>query len=96
MKIELNKQDEIDRLEEKQNRLLRSKEERTSKINFINNKRGAKIKRLEEKMFIDRTKLDKFIEKVDLEIEKNAKLIIASAEYAQRLGDKYSKIRRKK
>lgn len=88
------KLDEIDMLEEKRKNLLRAKEERLSKVNFRNNKRGAKIKHLEEKMFLERTDLDKFMEKIDLELEKNSKLIIAAAEYAQKLGAKYS--RRKK
>ena len=83
------KTDEIDMLEEKQKSLIRAQEEATSKANFKTNKIGAVIKRLEEKMFFIRSELDKFKEKTDLELEKNAKLIIASAEYAQKLGSKY-------
>ena len=90
MKI-FRKVDEIDVLEEKQKDLERAKEEKTSKINLKNNKIGAKVKRLEEKMFINRAELTKFTEKIDLELEKNSKLIIASAEYAQKLGNKYKK-----
>ena len=51
MKI-FRKVDEIDVLEEKQKDLERAKEEKTSKINLKNNKIGAKVKRLEEKMFL--------------------------------------------
>lgn len=87
--FKFRKADEIDVLEEKQKELIRAKEERTSKINLKNNKIGAKVKRLEEKMFFNRTELDKFLEKKDLELEKNSKLIIAAAEYAQKLGSKY-------
>lgn len=90
MKI-FRKVDEIDVLEEKQKDLERAKEEKTSKINLKNNKIGAKVKRLEEKMFLNRAELTKFTEKIDLELEKNSKLIIASAEYAQKLGNKYKK-----
>ena len=90
MKI-FRKVDEIDVLEEKQKDLERAKEEKTSKINLKNNRIGAKVKRLEEKMFLNRAELTKFTEKIDLELEKNSKLIIASAEYAQKLGNKYKK-----
>jgi hypothetical protein len=90
MKI-FRKEDEIDVLEEKQRKLEAAKEEKTSKINLKNNKIGAKVKRLEEKMFQNRTTLSKFTEKIDLELEKNAKLIIAASEYAQKLGAKYKK-----
>lgn len=88
MKI-FRKADEIDKLEERQASLIRAEEERTSKTNLKNNKIGAKVKRLEEKMFLNRAKLDKFKEKNALELEKNSKLIIAAAEYAQKLGLKY-------
>lgn len=90
MKI-FRKEDEIDVLEEKQKNLERAKEEKTSKVNLKNNKIAAKVKRLEEKMFLNRSNLDKYTEKIDLELEKNSKLIIASAEYAQKLGNKYKK-----
>lgn len=81
----------IDVLEQEQKRLEASKEEMTSKINLKNNKIGAKVKRLEEIMYKNRVKLDKFLENADLQLDKNAKLIVAEAEYAQRLGNKYNK-----
>lgn len=81
----------IDMLEQEQKRLEASKEEMTSKINLKNNKIGAKVKRLEEIMYKNRVKLDKFLENADLQLDKNAKLIVTEAEYAQRLGNKYNK-----
>ena len=86
-----NRKNTIDKLEANQKALEQSKEEMTSKINLKNNKIGAKVKRLEEIMYKNRVKLDKFKENVDLQLEKNSKLIVAEAEYAQNLGNKYSK-----
>lgn len=86
-----NKKNTIDKLEANQKRLEESKEEMTSKINFKNNRIGARVKRLEEKMFKNRNKLEKFKENVDLQLEKNSKLIVAEAEYAENLGKKYGK-----
>lgn len=86
-----NRKNTIDRLEANQKALEQSKEEMTSKINLKNNKIGAKVKRLEEIMYKNRVKLDKFKENVDLQLEKNSKLIVAEAEYAESLGKKYSK-----
>lgn len=81
----------IDKLEQEQKRLEASKEEMTSKINLKNTRIGAKVKRLEEIMFKNRIKLDKYLENVDLQLDKNSKLIVAEAEYAQNLGKKYNK-----
>ena len=86
-----NRKNTIDKLEANQKELEQSKEEMTSKINLKNNRIGAKVKRLEEIMYKNRVKLDKFKENVDLQLEKNSKLIVAEAEYAENLGKKYSK-----
>lgn len=86
-----NRKNTIDKLENNQKRLEASKEEMTSKINLKNNRIGAKVKRLEEIMYKNRVKLDKFKENVDLQLEKNSKLIVAEAEYAENLGKKYNK-----
>ena len=88
MKI-FRKTDEIDQLESKQSELEARKEDIISKTNLKNNRIGAKVKRLEEKMYANRVAKDLAIEKIDLELEKNSKLIIATAEYAQKLGAKY-------
>lgn len=90
MKI-FRKVDEIDMLEAKQRDLEAAKEEVISKTNLKNNKIGARRDRLEEIMFHNTLAKDKAVEKIDLELEKNAKLIIAASEYAQKLGAKYKK-----
>lgn len=84
--------DKIDKLEAKQVKLESSKEEKTSKINAKNNRIGARVKRLEEKMYMNRLALDKFLAKTDLELERNAKMITAEAQYAGALGAKYKSI----
>lgn len=84
--------DKIDKLEAKQVKLESSKEEKTSKINAKNNRIGARVKRLEEKMYMNRLALDKFLSKTDLELERNAKMITAEAQYAGALGAKYKSI----
>lgn len=81
----------IDILEREQKKLEESKEEMTSKVNLKNTKIGAKVKRLEEIMFKNRLELEKFIENVDLQLDKNAKLIVAESEYAENLAKKYNK-----
>ena len=88
--------DEIDRLEEEQNKLERDLERKKSKINSINSKLEAKIKRLEEIAYINRTDLEKFEASINLKLDKNSKLIIAASEYAQKLGAKYNKKRKRK
>lgn len=94
MKI-FNRENTIDRLENKQKALIAAREERKSKIDFKNARLYSKQKRLEDKMYINREKLDKFNEKIDLELDRNAKLIIAEAEYAKQLGTKYNRITKK-
>jgi hypothetical protein len=83
----------IDRLEKIQRNTEISIEEKTSKTNFKNNKIGAKVKRLEEKMYKNRLDLEKFVENANLQLDKNSKLIIAEAEYAQKLGSKYKVVK---
>ena len=87
--------DEIDRLEEEQNKLERDLERKKSKINCINSKLEAKIKRLEEIAYINRTDLEKFTTSINLKLDKKAKIIIAASEYAQKLGAKYNKKRKR-
>ena len=77
--------DKIDKLEAKQVKLESSKEEKTSKINAKNNRIGARVKRLEEKMYMNRLALDKFLAKTDLELERNAKMITAEHNMLERL-----------
>lgn len=88
------KTDEIDQLEKKQNKLISKKENKTSRVNCKNTRIYAKIKRMEEKMYDNRINLDRHNEKIDLELEKNSKLIIASAEYAKKLSSKYTSTNR--
>ena len=79
----------IDRLEQKQKELEASIESEKSSIAYENSRIEAKIKKLEEKAFANRTHLEKFIESKNLQIEKNKKLILAEAEYAKSLSAKY-------
>lgn len=81
----------IDRLEQKQKELEESIESEKSSIAYKNSSIEAKIKKLEEKAFANRTHLEKFIESKNLHIEKNKKLILAEAEYAKSLSAKYDK-----
>lgn len=80
----------IDRLEEKQQRLVASIEAKKSNIAYVNSDLERKIKKWEEKAYKNRKALEKFIENVNANIEKNAKLITAEAEYAAKLGKKYT------
>ena len=79
----------IDRLEQKQKELEASIESEKSIVAYENSRIEAKIKKLEEKAFANRTHLEKFIESKNLQIEKNKKLILAEAEYAKSLSAKY-------
>ena len=79
----------IDRLEQKQKELEASIESEKSSIAYENSRIEAKIKKLEEKAFANRTHLEKCIESKNLQIEKNKKLILAEAEYAKSLSAKY-------
>ena len=79
----------IDRLEQKQKELEASIESEKSSVAYENSRIEAKIKKLEEKAFANRTHLEKFIESKNLQIEKNKKLILAEAEYAKSLSAKY-------
>lgn len=81
----------IDRLEQKQKELEASIESEKSIVAYENSRIEAKIKKLEEKAFANRTHLEKFIESKNLQIEKNKKLILAEAEYAKSLSAKYDK-----
>lgn len=81
----------IDRLEQKQKELEASIESEKSSVAYENSRLEAKITKLQEKAFANRTHLEKFIESKNLQIEKNKKLIMAEAEYAQSLSAKYDK-----
>lgn len=79
----------IDRLEQNQKNLEAGIENQKSTIAYKNSKLEAKVTKLQEKAFANRTRLEKYIENANLQIEKNKKLILAEAEYAKSLSAKY-------
>ena len=79
----------IDKLEAKQTKIDAETEERKSKDKLKIARNDAKIDRLNEKNAKIRKSQQDFIEKMELEFEKNIKLIYAEAEYAKKLGEKY-------
>lgn len=81
----------IDKLEERQNKLIQKREDLKSKTAFKNSKIEAKITKLQEKASANREYLDKFVASTELKLAKNSKLILAEADYASALGRKYRK-----
>ena len=82
----------IDRLDEIQNKFERSLENKKSEINYINSKLEAKITKLQEKAYKNRLDLENFKNEIKLRLDRNAAMIRAEAEYAKKLGDKYTTV----
>lgn len=85
----------IDRLDGNQKRLERRLENKKSQVAYVNSKIEAKIIKLQEIAFKNRTDLEKFENEINLKLDRNAAFIRAEASYAQELGKKYELTKKK-
>lgn len=81
--------DKIEKLEKNQKNIEASIEKKKFKTKVKNDKYQIIINKYEAKITRIISEQNKFIERKQLELDKNSKMIIAEAEYAKNIGGKY-------
>lgn len=80
----------IERLKEEHDGYQKSIDKQKAEMLYKNSMLEAKVIKLQDKAFKNRENFDRFEEAVNMKIDKTVKLIKAEAEYASKIGAKYT------